>query len=176
MAQAGISCLICPAKGSENSEAKDPAEYVKELASHKAKEIFDTAEPGSVVIGADTIVVSNGEILGKPKDRADAKRMITSFQGKDHQVMTGVAVLWTDADGKERSEVFCEITHVDVYPMKEKEIDAYVATGEPDDKAGAYGIQGRFGIFIKGIRGDYNNVVGLPIARLYHVLSGSGLI
>ena len=134
--------------------------------SEEARAVLPVDSREICVIGADTVVVCDGQILGKPKDRDDAVRMIRLLQGRDHQVMTGVTVI---LNGQQES--FCEMTDVHVYPMTEEEIAAYVATGEPDDKAGAYGIQGAFGVYIRGIDGDYNNVVGLPIARLYHVLS-----
>lgn len=208
MHQAGINCEIIPAVGEEISRKGDPSEFVRDLAEHKAREVFEKllmdnhkaaceeiisrpvkenpeAKTGLehegdnschdkleqiCCIGADTIVVHKGEILGKPSDREDAMRMIRSFQGDAHSVMTGVAILYTDGEGNFKKRVFFEETLVDVYSMTEEEIRTYVNTGECDDKAGAYGIQGGFGIFIKGIRGDYNNVVGLPIARLYHEL------
>lgn len=122
-----------------------------------------------VVIGADTVVSYKQKILGKPKDKEEARAMISGIQGKDHKVITGVTVLWKQ-DDKVRSLVFAEETQVFVYDMTDEEIEAYISTDEPYDKAGAYGIQGMFGVYVKGIHGDYNNVVGLPIARLYQSL------
>ena len=110
-------------------------------------------------------------IMGKPKSVSEAFRMIHSIQGSTHQVYTGVTILLYDcATGKIQSESFAERTDVSVFPMTELEIENYVATGDCMDKAGAYGIQGDFGIFVEKIDGDYNNVVGLPLARLYQVL------
>ena len=176
MAQAGISCEIMPASGEENSSVEDPQEYVQELSAHKAAEVFerltkagDDAE-GLCVIGADTIVTIGGRILGKPADADEARQMIEMLQGRTHEVMTGVSILFRDADRLIRRKRFCEITKVHVYPMTRKEIDVYAACEEPLDKAGAYAIQGDFAVYISGIDGDYNNVVGLPIARLYHEL------
>lgn len=122
-----------------------------------------------LVIGADTIVVNDGNILGKPKDAEDACRMLRSLSGKTHQVYTGVCLIRADAE-QYAEYAFFEKTDVTFYPMTEEEIREYVATGDPLDKAGAYGIQGFCGKYIRGIQGDYNNVVGLPVARLYHEL------
>ena len=120
----------------------------------------------TVVIGADTVVSYKNKILGKPKDREDAVHMIGMLQGEIHQVYTGVTLLWSRADGDCGRVVFHECTQVEVYPMSQEEIAAYVQTGEPDDKAGSYGIQGKFAVYVKEIHGDYNNVVGLPVARV----------
>lgn len=174
---------IVPAKGDENVDFTDPGETVKELSLRKAVEVAESFNPGAedrvIVIGADTVVAVDGEILGKPVDRADAKRMISLIQGREHHVYTGVTVCWTDPTEAERplhSFSFCEETAVEVFPMTREEIDGYVSLEEPYDKAGAYGIQGAFCVFIKGIRGDYNNVVGLPVARLYHEMAARGLV
>lgn len=182
MEQAGIACRIIPATGDEESNAAEPAQYVQELARHKAEEVADRLrqeepEKKAVIIGADTIVVvthENGtkEILGKPKAPGDARRMIRLIAGRTHTVMTGCAVIHLDGD----CLTFVEETRVHVFPMSDEEIEDYIATPEPYDKAGGYGIQGSFGIYIEGISGDYNNVVGLPIARLYHVLRDAGCL
>ena len=245
---------IIPAQGEESSRAEDPGRYVEELSQHKAVEVYRRvtagddqsdrgtsgdddrpvragADPRFCVIGADTIVVCDGKILGKPADRADAAHMIRLLQGRSHEVMTGVSLIWFGPDeedaapeegprlnsnsismcrGAKKSVCLdeeksacpdgentvrrgaedagrmlhsqrigecrpesCHIrtfhveTMVHVAPMDEEEIRRYLETGEADDKAGAYGIQGAFGTFIEGIEGDYYNVVGLPIARLY---------
>jgi septum formation protein len=144
---------------------------VQELAYEKAKEVFGrlSGEEGLLVIGSDTVVSLDGEILGKPSDEEEAFSMLSRLSGRTHQVYTGVAVL----AGTERIEqqiVFFEKTDVDFYPVSEEEIRSYIASGEPMDKAGAYGIQGRGGRFVRRIRGDYNTVVGLPAARLYQEL------
>lgn len=197
---------VIPAKGEERSLAADPGNYVEELARHKATEVFrriqadpsaaggsaDTGGPAAAgpwagpggddricVIGADTIVVCGGEILGKPADREDAARMIRSLQGRGHEVMTGVSLILggaADAGGLICTDTFHVTTAVHVAPMDEEEIARYLATGEADDKAGAYGIQGAFGTFIEGIEGDYYNVVGLPIAALYQSLKRRNLL
>ena len=128
-----------------------------------------------VVIGADTVVSYNQKVLGKPKDKEMARKMISGIQGQSHEVYTGVSILWKQ-DGKILSLVFAEETQVFVYPMTGEEIESYISTDEPYDKAGAYGIQGVFGMYVKGIHGDYNNVVGLPIARLYQVLKHCNIL
>ena len=159
--QAGIPAEIRPAAGEERARAKTPAALVKALSRHKAEEIAADEPDGTVVLGADTVVVLDGTILGKPKDREDACRMIRLLQGRSHWVYTGVTLVQRGG----RSVSFYEKTAVRVYPMTEAEIQNYVSGGEPMDKAGAYGIQGTFGAYIRGIRGDYTNVVGLPLGR-----------
>lgn len=123
-------------------------------------------EDGVRIIGADTIVVYDDTIFGKPSDEEDAFRMLTALQGNTHQVYTGVCVI-DIKDGMCEEKVFAEKTDVIMYPVSKDEILEYIATGEPMDKAGSYAIQGISGKFIKGIVGDYYNVVGLPMARLY---------
>ena len=147
-----------------------PKEIVKELALMKAENVASEIPARNViVIGADTIVVHEEQILGKPKDEEDAKRMLGMLQNHRHQVYTGVCI-WKKENGSEEIRCFYEKTDVVFYPMTEEEIAKYVATGEPMDKAGSYGIQGIGGLYVREIHGDYNNVVGLPIARLYHEL------
>ncbi|MCC8046505.1 MAG: Maf family protein [Clostridiales bacterium] len=144
-----------------------PAEVVKALSSSKAEAVAAQISEG-IVIGSDTIVWDDG-ILGKPKDRADAHRMLRQLQGRIHSVFTGVTVLVKEGETVKKHTFFCE-TKVDVYPMTEAETQSYLDTGEPMDKAGAYGIQGKFGLWVKGIEGDYNSVVGLPLSALWQVL------
>lgn len=174
--QAGISFEISKAQGEEISTKEDPAEIVEELSCQKAVEVAKRylekyKKDTIVVIGADTIVAYHDEIMGKPKDTADAASMLAKLQGNTHQVYTGVTLIVLEAgQEKRRREVitFHEKTDVHMYSMTSEQIAAYVATGEPMDKAGAYAIQGKCAIYIKGINGDYNNVVGLPVARLMH--------
>lgn len=170
--QMGLDFEIMPAEGDEVLTQKRPELAVMELAEQKAKEVSArlwAADPEKtyLVIGADTVVSCEGEILGKPKDREDAKGMLRMLSGKTHQVFTGVSVIRADDDG-ETVHTFYDATDVTFYPMAEEEIESYVETGEPDDKAGAYGIQGKGALYIKRIEGDYFNVVGLPIGKLYH--------
>ena len=174
--QAGIEPEVEPSHVEEVIRSTKPDEVVMELSRQKAEDIASrhTGED-VVVVGADTVVAFDGKILGKPKDEADAVRMISSFQGKTHQVYTGVTLVFCGKPGEKPNEqwktiTFAEKTDVHVCPMTTEQIEAYVRTGEPMDKAGAYGIQGRFAVWVEGIRGDYNNVVGLPLGRVCRAL------
>lgn len=171
---AGIPFTVYPSQGEEEITVSDPAEVVEELSEQKAREVFLKTRGESLVIGADTVVAAKGQILGKPKDREAARQMLRSIQGGSHEVYTGVTLLDRE-EGKERQKTFHVMTEVVFYPMSEEEIQRYVDTKEPMDKAGAYGIQGKAGIFVKEIHGDYNNVVGLPVARLYQELKEMGI-
>ena len=141
-----------------------PEDAVKSLAFQKAKAVAEL-HPESVVIGSDTVVVSGGRILGKPKDEADAENMLRELSGKIHKVCTGVAII-----SKDRTVNFCETTEVEFHALNDKEISDYVKSGEPMDKAGAYGIQGKGCVLVKRINGDYFNVVGLPVSKVYKEL------
>ena len=136
-----------------------------EVAMAKALAIAATAPANATVIGADTIVVLDGRIFGKPADEADARRMLAELSGRTHQVITGVCLVRNG-----QTEAFAETTDVRFKEISAEDIAAYVATGEPLDKAGAYGIQGRGGAFVDSVDGDYDNVVGLPVARLERAL------
>lgn len=184
--QIGMEFEICPAKGEEVITESRPDAVVLELSRQKAEEVAagvltyneqhpDLATPQDIlVIGADTVVAYGDEILGKPKDEEDAGRMLTLLQGNTHSVYTGITLVFIDKSGRTGEYCFFEKTDVTMYPMDEDEINRYIATGEPMDKAGSYGIQGRCAIYIKQIEGDYNNVVGLPAARLYQELRRVG--
>jgi len=154
-----------------------PSEHVKRLAREKALKAAARVEGIAVVIAADTVVVVGGKILGKPKSREDARRMLGVLSGRRHQVLTGLALLLADARGAHgqrrvtRLRSGVETTQVWFAPLSGREIDEYVATGEHDDKAGAYAVQGRGGRFVTRIEGCYFNVVGLPLARLYRMLA-----
>ena len=177
LAKAEISFTVIPAAGEEKRTSEDPGEAVQQLARDKAEWVAQSlaeCEEGTLVIGSDTIVVFENRILGKPKDRRDAAETLEKLQGNTHQVYTGVTVLERKA-GKWVEHTFFESTDVTFYPVSREEIQDYIATGEPMDKAGSYGIQGLFGIYVKGICGDYNNVVGLPVARLFHEMKKSGI-
>lgn len=145
-------------------ENADPAQAVGQLSLRKAMAV-DPA-PDEVVVAADTVVVAEGKILGKPRDEADARRMLRLLSGTDHQVMTGVTVVAPDG-----CQTVTEVTDVHFRPLTDAEIDAYIATGEPMDKAGAYGIQGGAALFCSRLEGDYYNVVGLPVCRLALLLA-----
>lgn len=162
---------IVPAKGEETADpALPPAEYVCELAKNKAEEVA-VMFPDETVIGADTVVVYGNEILGKPRDEEDAQRMLHLLSGNTHSVFTGVAIV---SNG--RLTTFAEETRVTFFPLDEREIARYVASGEPFDKAGAYGIQDAGALLVKGIEGDYYNVMGLPAGSLYRRLKEMNLI
>lgn len=170
LAQLGIVFEVMPAQSEEIITETEPALVVKELSAQKAEEVQRTAGSDQVIIGADTIVAYDGQILGKPKNVEDAKHMLKSLQGHTHQVYTGVTVL----QGAKRI-CFAACTEVTMYPMSEEQIAAYVQTGEPMDKAGAYAIQGGCAVYVKEIHGDYNNVVGLPVAQLYQECLAQGI-
>ena len=146
----------------------DPAAVTIELSRQKAAAVAALIDEG-IVIGADTVVAWQGEILGKPRDREQAVQMITNLQGGAHMVYTGVTI-WVKGRDGESHHSFAEGTKVRVSAMSEREIEDYVQSGEPYDKAGGYGIQGVFGKYVEGIEGDYYNVVGLPVHRLYDEL------
>jgi septum formation protein len=171
----GIVFEVRPAEIDESvREGEDPFAYVKRLAREKALEVLKSAPEGAVVIGADTTVVVDGESLGKPRDEADARRMLERLSGRGHQVTTGVCVAFRNAGGAMVAEVDAEVTEVEFAVMTVEEITAYVASGEPMDKAGAYAIQGMASRWIPGIRGCYFNVVGLPVARVCAMLARAG--
>ena len=170
----------------ETITSSEPKQVTMELAEQKAmaaatelnrqkkndKQIETTVkdEDSFIVIGADTVVASGTEIFGKPKDKDDARRMINKISGASHQVYTGVALVLVKGGKVERIDVFSEKTDVEVEHMSSQEIEEYISSTEPYDKAGGYGIQGTFGKYVTGIKGDYNNVVGLPVCRLYNEL------
>ena len=145
---------------------EDAPTYVERIARAKAEDV-SLRLPSATVVGADTVVVVDGKILGKPGGEEDARRMLRLLQGRRHEVLTGVAVF---NSGGDQPRVAHEVTEVRFAEMTEDEVDWYVATGEPIDKAGAYAIQGFGARFIKGIKGDYSNVVGLPVRLLYELI------
>ena len=185
--QIGLTFEVCPAKGEEIITKSAPEEAVQELARAKAREVAAMVRQYGVrhgelvtpqdmiVIGADTVVAADGQILGKPGDEEDAFGMLSLLSGRSHAVYTGVALVFLDQSGRAGEHVFYERTIVSMREMSEKEIRRYIATGEPMDKAGAYGIQGKCAIYIDKIDGDYNNVVGLPVAALYRELKKLGI-
>lgn len=178
--QVGISFKVVPSTVEEKITKEKPDEVVEELSYQKAVDVCGKlAEEGKedfVVIGADTVVSAWGKILGKPADQADAARMLKDLQGGSHQVYTGVTLAWKYKDRKPMYATFSECTDVTMYAMTDEEIQRYVDSGEPMDKAGAYAIQGLCAAHIQGICGDYNNVVGLPVGRLCQELKRRGLL
>ncbi len=174
LAQIGAVYEVMPSRMEEKIKKERPEDVVCELSLQKALDIGlmleRQKEDGYTVIGADTVVAFRGNIMGKPKDEEEARRMLGMLQGKTHQVYTGVALYVKREGHPAKSRTFYEKTEVSMYPMSSEEIEAYAATGEPMDKAGAYAIQGRCAAYIRRICGDYNNVVGLPVGRLYQEL------
>jgi septum formation protein len=167
LTQAGFAFEIHPAHVNEDlRQDEDPIPYVVRLARDKAQAVFNGLnDPAAVVLGADTTVTLDGHILAKPEDASDAARMLRLLSGRTHRVITGVAV--ASARG---TEVAAEVTGVTFLSLSDEEIEAYVATGEPMDKAGAYGIQGLAAKWIPRIEGCYFNVVGLPLALVSTML------
>ena len=197
LSQIGLEFTVMPSTKEENAKATEAGALVQELSYQKAVDIWEqlsggqgqnpdtdqeqiseeTQEPNLngkrqpelLVIGADTVVCCEGKILGKPHDREAAAEMLTALQGRSHEVYTGVTLY-----SQSETVTFFECTQVEFYPMTEAEISDYIDSKEPMDKAGAYGIQGLGARFVKDIRGDYNNVVGPPIGRLYQELKSHG--
>jgi len=181
LTQAGIAFEVITSDADETPTKTVPAEIVMELSQRKGEDVYERLEREgridktgeTLIISADTLVFFKDERLGKPKDKADAFRMIKELSGDVHDVITGVTLTYVN-QGQKKQVRFFEKTEVSVYDLNDEEIEAYIATGEPMDKAGAYAIQGFFGKYIKGINGEYANVVGLPIARLYHEIKKLG--
>lgn len=158
---------IRPAKGPERATpGAGPEQTVRELSLHKAQEVAQTCAPEDIIIAADTIVYLDGAILGKPKNHDDAVRMLTALSGREHIVYTGVAVL---RGGELRQAA--ERTAVRFRPLTSGEIERYIATGEPMDKAGAYGVQSLGALLVERIDGDFYNVMGLPVEKLGQCLT-----
>ena len=175
LTQIGIKFRTCTSKKEEEILRNKPEDIVKDLSYTKARDVYDRGNRDAIVIGADTIVVADEEVLGKPKDAEDAFRMIKKIQGDVHQVYTGVSIIWQQNNNTHVSS-FVAMTEVELYYMSDEEIRNYIELKEPYDKAGGYAIQGYFARYVKQIKGDYNNVVGLPIGKLYQVLNSLNLL
>ncbi len=169
LTQIGLKFEIMPSHKEERMQENRPAQVVMGLAMDKAEDIFgqvgEDEKTDVLVIGADTIVALDNIILGKPKDEEDALKMLLFLQGKTHQVYTGVCMVTAD-----EAQVFYEKTDVTMYPADEEQLIEYIRTGEPMDKAGSYAIQGQGCVLVQEIHGDYNNVVGLPVAQIWQRL------
>ena len=167
----GIEFEVIPSDMEELITKDVPSDIVMELAEQKARHVYESLSDKSdvTVIGSDTIVVYRDEILGKPADKQEAYDMLSMLADRTHQVYTGVSLI-VAKNGIANIKTFFEKTDVTFYPIHKEDLKRYVESGDPLDKAGAYGIQGNFSIHIKEIHGDYNNVVGLPIGRLYQEL------
>ncbi|MDE7188044.1 MAG: Maf family protein [Lachnospiraceae bacterium] len=178
--QVGLSFKTRPSTVEEKITKTEPDEVVEELSYQKAVDVCGKLsreeKEDFVVIGADTVVSCWGEILGKPKDKEDAVRMLKKLQGGSHQVYTGVTLAWKYENMSAMYVTFSECTDVTMYSMTDEEIRQYADSGEPLDKAGAYAIQGLCAAYIQGICGDYNNVVGLPVGRVCQELRKRGLL
>lgn len=167
---AGIPFQVRAADVDERLEpGEDPERYVRRVAADKARTVA-AAVPGQPVLAADTVVLVEGQVLGKPPDVEDSKRMLRLLSGRTHQVLTAVTLI------NEASDTEVAVTSVEFAPLDAGEIDWYVATGEPADKAGAYAIQGLASRFVTRIDGSYSNVVGLPVALVYRLCTRAGLL
>jgi len=173
--QIGVEFKVIPAEIEEdngNEKGKSPIEVVKNNALLKAQKVAEmVSNSNSLIISADTIVVLDGKIIGKPKDEKDAINILKKLRGKYHYVFTGLAVFETPQN---RFLVSAVKSKVKMRDYSDEEIERYVATGEPMDKAGAYGIQGKGALLVEKIEGDYYNIVGLPLVRLYNLLDRMG--
>lgn len=171
--QAGIKFIVQPADIDETPRTGESArDCAERLAREKALAVW-RIRPQDFVLGADTVVVVDETILGKPVDAADAQRMLRMLSGKVHEVITGVCLIAGTSADSDRLTIASETTHVSMYELSDQEIGDYIATGEPMDKAGAYAIQGVAARWIPRIEGDYSNVVGLPVALVYRMLLGA---
>ena len=175
LAQIGASYDVMVSDCDESTTVTEPAELVKELSKRKAEAVARDLTGPVIVIGADTVVAYEGCILGKPKDRADARRMISMLENDVHQVYTGVSLIIKEANGECDVITFAECSEVWVDAMTERQVEEYLDTREGVDKAGSYAVQGIFAVHIKGIKGDYFNIVGLPVAGIYKRLYEIGI-
>lgn len=168
--QMGLQFSVRAADIDESSTATDPAALVEELSLKKAQAVAKTTEENAVIIGADTVVAAADEILGKPKNEADARRMLRLLSGSTHRVFTGVTLIYEGV----AHTAHC-ITEVTIQQMTNQEIEEYIASGEPYDKAGGYAAQGRAARYIVGINGCYWNVVGFPVNLFFNMLKQMGI-
>ena len=170
--QIGLVFRIIPSEAAEDKiEATLPEQYVQKCALAKAVMIRQQVNPGDIVIGADTVVVLDGVIYGKPRDTADAKRMLANLAGRTHSVWSGLAVLSSSGQITRAVE-----TRVTLTPLSSLQIERYIASGEPMDKAGAYAVQGLGATFVERVDGCYYNVVGLPLQTLAQILATLGVV
>ena len=168
LTQIGVPFRVIKSDAPEVTTKTEPGEMAMELSCHKAGAAAGQVSRG-IILGADTIVWLDGKPLGKPEDRADAKQMLERLQGRSHEVYTGVTLIRKEGQQQTCDSFFCR-TVVHVHAMSDAEIEAYLDTGDPFDKAGSYGIQGPFAAYVDGIEGDYQNVVGLPVSAVYQKL------
>lgn len=166
----GLCFRVIIADADESCSETDPRRYVEEVALRKGRAVLERlAAQGmtddTIILAADTVVAAEGEILGKPRDRADAEHMLRLLSGKTHQVISGIALLTS-----QKTVTASEVTGVRFAPLSESDVDFYLSSDEPYDKAGGYAVQGLASLFIEGLDGDYFNVVGLPVKRLHDLL------
>lgn len=177
MSMCGYNYEVIVSDADEHTEETDPEKYVKILAERKALEVFSRLAPEGkdssdiVVVGSDTVVSFNGRIIGKPTDEEDAARILTLLSGQTHRVYTGVTIVTA-----KNIQSDCSVTDVTFSNITPEEIQKYVHSGDPMDKAGAYGIQGPFGMFVEKVNGNYFTVIGLPLPMVYHMLSNVGVL
>jgi septum formation protein len=174
LAQVGVQCEVVPSEIDENVDAPDPGALVETLSCAKAEDVAQKQDGDFVVIGADTVVVKEGSVYGKPSSEEEARQMLSSLQGDRHEVYTGVTLI-SVSGGEGLIDTFHVRTIVDMMPMSEEQITAYIQSGEPMDKAGGYGIQGRGAAYIRDVAGDFFNVVGLPISTVLSRLENMGV-
>ena len=175
LTKADIPFVVMPANIDESIKTEDPAFAAEEISARKAEAVAkrllnENKEDTFIVLSADTVVSVDGRILGKPVDEEDAFNMLHILQGRDHDVFTGVTIGIKREGEHIHYKHFNERTRVKIYPVSDEQIRDYISTGEPMDKAGAYAIQGSFAKYIKSIQGDYSNVVGLPVGRVFKEL------
>ncbi|MGN0478977.1 MAG: Maf family protein, partial [Hominenteromicrobium sp.] len=159
--RAGLQFVVMASDADETAQGLAPDALVQEFARRKMEAVLPRCLPDDIVVTADTVASIDGEILGKPRDAAEASRFLHMLSGRTHVVFTGVCIEYHG-----RHVEFCQTTQVRFYPLSEKMISDYIASGEPFGKAGAYGIQGAASLFVEGIVGDYNNIFGLPAAHV----------
>ena len=178
LTQAHIEFEVCPSQIEEIMVSEKPQELVMGLAEQKAMDVAGRmleVNDQRLVLGSDTVVVYDGKILGKPLDTEDASRMLHMLSGHTHQVYTGCSLIHNN-NGRLIPYYFFEKTDVHMYELTDAQIEWYIQSGEPFDKAGAYGIQGLGAVLIESISGDYNSVVGLPLSKIWQYLDGIGEI
>lgn len=166
----GLDFTITVSEADESITEADPQKFVTALAKRKAEAVFEK-RPDACVVGSDTIVLIDGQIIGKPKDRQDAFRILSTLNGRTHTVYTGLAVLTKDSE-----QLYCDETRVTFAKLSDDELWHYIDTGEPLDKAGAYGIQGPGAILVEKIEGCYFTVIGMPVPVLYRLLRNVGIV
>ncbi len=172
MEMAGYEFTVRVSDADESSAISDPALMVRELALKKARSVQEELDEPCCVVGADTVVVIDGRIIGKPRDEEDAVAILKTLSGREHTVYTGLCVLC----GADEPFTHCDETRVAFLELSDEEIRAYIKTGEPMDKAGAYGVQGVGCVFVKRVEGCYFTVIGMPMPTLYQVLKEKGIL